>query len=319
MSRRRPPVRPHVADWAFLLAMALLLIAIGAPNPSPAQRTVAGPASRERAIEAPLGEAPGGGAPAFEGVATPPATSGPAPTAPPATASALRLAIPDRPRAPWVTTTTTTVPPTTTTTLPPGAVKLPASGPPLVVYNIATPDPVVFVTIDDGWTNDPSVLSFIRDHNWPVTAFLIDRVASATVPFWQQLQSFGGVVEDHTVNHPALRGRSAASQQGEICPPADDYQRLFGRRPTLFRPPYGSWDGNTVTAAGACGLRAVVLWNVVIDQGKFSRATVGPLSAGDIVLLHWGPALHGDLQRLSDLMAAAGLHPALLENYLRAP
>jgi peptidoglycan/xylan/chitin deacetylase (PgdA/CDA1 family) len=189
----------------------------------------------------------------------------------------------------------------------------------LVVYNIATTDPVVFVTIDDGWTNDPSVLTFIHDHHWPVTAFLIDRVASATVPFWQQLISFGGVVEDHTVNHPALRGRSVASQQGEICPPADDYQRLFGRRPTLFRPPYGSWDGNTVTAAGACGLRAVVFWNVVIDQGRFSRATAGPLSPGDIVLLHWGPALHGDLQRLSDLMAAGGLHPALLEDYLRAP
>ena len=37
------------------------------------------------------------------------------------------------------------------------------------------------------------------------------------------------------------------------------------------------------------------------------------------MLLHWGPALGGDLQQLNGLMAAGGLHAALLEDYLRAP
>lgn len=308
---RRRTVR-RLGDAAGLVAVALVMVMIGAPEavtpPAPAWRGEAvGPAST----------APTHAPPRLPNLASGTSVSATTPSA----RYTFGSAIPDRARAPTTTTTTTTTttPPTTTTTLPPGAVKLPASGPPPVIYNIATADRVVFVTIDDGWTNDSSVLTFIHDHNWPVSAFLIDQVASATAPFWQRLVSMGGVVEDHSVNHPALRGRSLAAQQAEICPPVDDYQRLFGRRPTLFRPPYGSMDDTTVAAAGACGLRAVVLWNAVIDRGKFTHATPGPLGPGDIVLMHWGPALAGDLQQLSALMAAGGLHAALLEDYLRAP
>src|SRR5207302_7820304 len=37
------------------------------------------------------------------------------------------------------------------------------AGLPPVVSRVATSDPVVFVTIDDGWTKDPPVLPFLAD------------------------------------------------------------------------------------------------------------------------------------------------------------
>lgn len=200
-----------------------------------------------------------------------------------------------------------------------GALSLPAPGePPLVVHRIPTTDPVVFVTIDDGWAKDPSVLPWIASQHMPVTAFLIDRIVNHTLPYWQQLAAQGGLIEDHTMRHLALKGRSAAAQRAEICPPVDDYAHLFGRRPDLFRPPYGSMDDTTVTAAGSCGLQAVVLWDVQIERGKVTRATPGPIQAGDIVLLHWGPSLADDLRVLVRLMDDHGLHAAQLEDYLVA-
>jgi peptidoglycan/xylan/chitin deacetylase (PgdA/CDA1 family) len=96
----------------------------------------------------------------------------------------------------------------------------------------------------------------------------------------------------------------------------DDDQRLFGRKPTLFRPPFGSMDNNTVAATANCGLSAVVLWNATVNRGQLQRATPGPLTSGDIILLHWGPGLAADLVVLSAYLDRSGLRTALLEDYL---
>jgi peptidoglycan/xylan/chitin deacetylase (PgdA/CDA1 family) len=186
-----------------------------------------------------------------------------------------------------------------------------------VISRVPTADPVVFVTIDDGWDKDPTVLPFLAAHQIKVTAFLIGRVAVRTARYWDTLLGQGGVVEDHTQTHPMLAHHPLAFQQSEICAPLDEDQRLFGRRPTLFRPPYGSMDHTTVVAAKDCGLSAVVTWDAVVQRGKLRRATPGPLRAGDIILLHWGPGLAGDLRALVAALDGSGLRSALLEDYLR--
>jgi peptidoglycan/xylan/chitin deacetylase (PgdA/CDA1 family) len=188
-----------------------------------------------------------------------------------------------------------------------------------VVRRVATTDPVVFVTIDDGWTKDPAVLPYLASSKLAVTAFLIGRVARTTAPYWDALVAQGGVVEDHTETHPALAHRPLAFQRTQICGPLEADQRLFGRRPTLFRPPYGSMDTATVEAAKECGLSAVVLWDATVDRGRFQRATPGPVQPGDIILLHWGPGLASDLRVLVGVLGRAGLRTALLENYVGPP
>lgn len=188
-----------------------------------------------------------------------------------------------------------------------------------VVNHVTTTEPVVFVTIDDGWTKDPAALAVLAEHHIPVSAFVIGAVARADPGFWRALVAQGGAVEDHTDTHPPLAGRPPEVQQAEICAPVDEDQRLFGRRPTLFRPPYGSMDGATVVGASHCGLSAVVLWDATFLRGRLQRATPGPLQAGDIILLHWIPGLAADLQELAGILDQAGLHGALLEDYLRPP
>jgi peptidoglycan/xylan/chitin deacetylase (PgdA/CDA1 family) len=47
-----------------------------------------------------------------------------------------------------------------------------------VIYRVATTQPVVFLTIDDGWVRDPQVINFIRDHQLPATVFLLTAAGS---------------------------------------------------------------------------------------------------------------------------------------------
>src|SRR5262249_6821116 len=144
------------------------------------------------------------------------------------------------------TTTTTTVPPTTTTVplrvpglglLPqpaPTPVQLPPTSSPPVFSRIPTTNKVIFLGIDDGLVRDPAGANLLERANIPFSMFLVQGEAEAGADYFRQLQQYGGVVEAHTITHPDLTKLSYGNVQHEVCGTLDDYQNLFGRRPTLF-------------------------------------------------------------------------------------
>ncbi|GAB3956742.1 hypothetical protein GCM10027614_69920 [Micromonospora vulcania] len=77
---------------------------------------------------------------------------------------------------------------------------------------------------------------FIREAHIPVTMFLNSPAATEYTDYFRQIEAAGGVVENHTINHNSLKGRSYSYQKHEICGSADKLESLFGKRSTLFRP-----------------------------------------------------------------------------------
>jgi peptidoglycan/xylan/chitin deacetylase (PgdA/CDA1 family) len=226
--------------------------------------------------------------------------------------------------------TTTTAEPTTTTTvalqrpglgLPPQPPPTPVSLPPTnlapVFSRIPTPNKVIFLGIDDGLVRDPQVLDLLKQANIPVTMFLVTGQAQAGLDYWNQAISMGATVEDHTTNHPDLTKVSSAQLQSEICGTLDTYQQLFGRRPTLFRPPYGSYNQNVQAVAASCGLKAIVMWKAATNDGRFDLQEGPNLHPGDIVLMHWRTDLYQNLQHVFEVCREQGYAIASLEDYLK--
>ncbi len=235
--------------------------------------------------------------------------------------------------APTTTTvppTTTTVPPTTTTTtvplrvpglgLPPQPtptpVDLPATGSAPTFSRIPTTNKVIFLGIDDGMVRDPAVADLLKQANIPFTMFLVQGEADAGADYFRQLQQFGGVVESHTINHPNLLTVSGGQLQREVCGTLDDFQTQFGRRPTLFRPPYGNTNANVQAVAASCGFKAVVLWKGSTNDGRFDLQDGTQLTPGDIVLMHFRPDLLVDLQKVFEVCKQQGFAIASLQDYL---
>jgi hypothetical protein len=228
------------------------------------------------------------------------------------------------------TTTTTTLPPTTTTTAPklrvpgldlprqpePTPVSLPATGSTPVVSRIPTTHQVIFLGIDDGLVRDPAVADLLRQANIPFTMFLVKGEADAGVDYFRQLQEYGGVVESHTINHPDLTTQSYGTVQNEVCGTLDDYQNLYGRRPTLFRSPYGNTNANVQAAAASCGLKAVVLWKGSTNDGRLDLQDGTQLTPGDVILMHFRTDLLTNLQKVFDTCRQQGFAIASLEDYL---
>jgi len=184
-----------------------------------------------------------------------------------------------------------------------------------VFYRVPTSQPVVFVTIDDGWVRDPRVVQLLRVTRIPTTLFLIDRAAREAPGYFGSLRAAGATVEDHTVDHPRLPTMAYGAQQREICQAARDLGAEFGTLPKLLRPPDGLFNASTQQAAKACGMVAMVEWTATMNDGRLSVAG-GRLRPGDVVLLHFRSDLYTNLQILLQRVSAAGLTVGRLESYV---
>ncbi|WP_435859200.1 polysaccharide deacetylase family protein [Streptomyces neyagawaensis] len=138
-----------------------------------------------------------------------------------------------------------------------------------VVDRVATRDNVVFLTFDDGAETDPGFVRMVRELRLPVSLFLTDSVVGPGYGRLARLREVGATVQNHTLDHTALRGLPYAGQRAEICGQQDKLRQRFGVRPTLFRPPYGVYDTTTLRAAADCGIAAVVLWRATMSADGF--------------------------------------------------
>ncbi|SCF28277.1 polysaccharide deacetylase family protein [Micromonospora chokoriensis] len=202
---------------------------------------------------------------------------------------------------------------------PPQPVPLPpTTGSAPFWHRLPTDQKVAFITIDDGGLARPSdVADFVWRARIPVTMFLNSPAAEEHPEYFRQIQVAGGVVENHTINHTSLAGRSYDYQKREICGAADRLEALFGKRATLFRPPFGEHDSTTLKAAHDCGAKAVVHWTETVHEGKVRYQTPEKVvRPGDVLLMHFRPALMDDLLAALKAIHRAGLTPALLEDYV---
>ncbi|WP_326560582.1 polysaccharide deacetylase family protein [Micromonospora sp. NBC_01796] len=184
---------------------------------------------------------------------------------------------------------------------------------------IPTTQPVAFVTIDDGWIKRPEARQLLAEAQVPVTLFLTIDAIKENPDYFRQLQLAAPnvAIEAHTLTHQGLRGKSYATQKREICGSADRLGTLYGRRPVLFRPPFGEKDGTTLRAVHDCGLKAAFFWTESVDKGKVRYQGEHKIHPGDIILMHFRDRFVDDLIAALNAIHAAGLTPAVLGDYIR--
>jgi peptidoglycan/xylan/chitin deacetylase (PgdA/CDA1 family) len=233
--------------------------------------------------------------PAGPGSAAPGASSSPSPSAPSVDADGVpHFPAPPAPRP---------------VTVPPG----PKAG---WFSAIPTDQPIAFITIDDGWTKTPEALGLLKAANVPVTLFLEIKAIKSDVGYFRALQQAGAVIEAHTISHPELKGKPYAFQKHQICASADQLGAWYGRRPVLFRPPFGDKDDNTLRAVHDCGMKAAFFWTEATDHGKVFFQEGHTVQPGVIILMHFRPRFVDDFLAVLKAIHKAGLTQARLEDYI---
>ena len=188
-----------------------------------------------------------------------------------------------------------------------------------VISRVPTRDRVVFLTIDDGYEKDPAFKNFVVANKIPLTMFLVSNAAAAKPSFFSSIATVkGSSIQNHSVNHPNLKTLSAAGQRKQICGNATMEKKLFGKTPTLLRPPYSEYNQTTRSVAYECGIHAMVLWSVSMPSSKLYYGSGSKLMPGDIILLHFRPT-NGvkNMKKLLGIINAANLQIGSLTDYVK--
>jgi peptidoglycan/xylan/chitin deacetylase (PgdA/CDA1 family) len=150
----------------------------------------------------------------------------------------------------------------------------------------------IALTFDDGpGPYTPAVLSVLERLHVHATFFEIGAMlryfSASTV---RELRD-GDVIGDHTETHPEMATLSEHAQHEQLFEQILHIELLDGPRPTLFRPPYGSYDATTMRQLRALHL-LMVLWSVDTDDYLqpgvpviVQRALAGA-RPGSIILMH---------------------------------
>jgi peptidoglycan/xylan/chitin deacetylase (PgdA/CDA1 family) len=171
-----------------------------------------------------------------------------------------------------------------------------------------TPDAVA-LTFDDGpWPgHTEAILAALRRARAKATFFMVGSLAAARPDLVRAVLAAGHVVANHSFTHPVepafadLSDRRIAAEIGRT----DEALTMAGARPTLFRPPGGSYDERVALEAWRRSER-VVMWSVDPHDWDPSRTpkqiaddVLRRVRPGSIVLLHDGG---GDAARTIDAL-----------------
>ncbi|MFF8776970.1 polysaccharide deacetylase family protein [Streptomyces sp. NPDC015140] len=196
-------------------------------------------------------------------------------------------------------------------------------GLPPVFTTIPTKEKIVFLTIDDGAEKDRAFLRMMSELKIPYTVFLTDEEIKDDYGYFKKMQARGVTLNNHTLSHPYLPGLSYAEQKREICGMQEVMEKRYGKRPVLFRPPFGNYNRDTLRAAKNCGIEYAPIWSeeVFVDHWEY-REWDRELHPGDIVLTHfrgredWDGTMTDMARRFLNRITAEGYAVARLEDYL---
>lgn len=194
---------------------------------------------------------------------------------------------------------------------------------PPVFTTVPTKDKIVFLTMDDGDDKDPELLRMMTELNIPYSAFLSDYLVRDDYGYFKDAQARGVTINNHTLNHRYLPGLSYNEQKAEICTQQDIIEKEYGKRPRLFRPPYGNYNGDTLRIAKSCGIEAVPLWSEEAFPDHMEwREWDRDLHPGDIILTHfrgredWKGSMPDLIRAVMKTITDKGYAVARLEDYV---
>jgi peptidoglycan-N-acetylglucosamine deacetylase len=183
----------------------------------------------------------------------------------------------------------------------------PGAGQVLVTWEVATDQPLVALTFDDGprpeWTS--MVLDTLRRHAVPATFFMVGRRVRK---YADVLRGRFGRHEaaNHTWDHLDLARRDAGQARDDLRRAHEAIEDVVGQTPRLLRPPYGHVGGGAMLAAAELGYE-VVLWSLQMLESEFpgdpaghARHIVERVTPGAILLAH-------DIGASDRLVALTGL------------
>ncbi len=163
----------------------------------------------------------------------------------------------------------------------------------LPIYSVEKSEKVVSISFDCAWgvEHTDTLLSVMSKNDVRCTFFAVEFWVERYPEYAKKIVDAGHELGTHSRSHPYMSKLSKPQIQDELKTSSDAIERITGKRPTLFRPPYGDYNNTLVQTATEMGLYTIQ-WDVDSLDWKNLSATeialriVNGAKNGSIILCH---------------------------------
>ena len=163
----------------------------------------------------------------------------------------------------------------------------------LPIYSVETDGKKIAISFDAAWGNEftMGILDILDKYKIKSTCFLVGFWIGKYPEDVKEIHKRGHDIGNHSANHPYMSKIDDEQILKELCIVGDKIEELTGKRPYLFRPPFGDYNDRLINICRENGYYAIQ-WDV--DSLDWKELGVQPVvdrvtrnvKNGSIVLFH---------------------------------
>ncbi|RKD27325.1 polysaccharide deacetylase family sporulation protein PdaB [Caminicella sporogenes DSM 14501] len=163
----------------------------------------------------------------------------------------------------------------------------------LPIYSVNTEEKKVAISFDAAWGDQftDGILDILDKYKVKTTFFLVGFWVDRYPDMVKKIYERGHEIGNHSTTHPHMSKLSREEIIKELNTTGEKIYNITGKRPNLFRPPFGDYNNTLIKTAKECGYYTIQ-WDV--DSLDWKELGVKPvvdrvtrnIKNGSIVLFH---------------------------------
>ncbi len=152
----------------------------------------------------------------------------------------------------------------------------------------------IAISFDAAWGNEDTeqLIEILKQFNIKTTFFVVGEWVDKYPESVKALCDAGHEIMNHSNTHPHMPALSIEQMVDEINACNDKIEKITGRRPTLFRAPFGEYDNRLIDTLSSLNMFCAQWsidsrdWREDYTVEKIVDGVLNNVKQGDIVLFH---------------------------------
>lgn len=170
-----------------------------------------------------------------------------------------------------------------------------------IVRSVATDEPLVALTFDDGPNPDstPKILDILKAHDVQASFFVVGKYVEKYPEIVRRTHNEGHDIGNHTFDHVNVPTTAAPLLSSQLIATNIEIMKITKEHPVFARPPRGMYDARFQRLTDLMGMQTV-LWSLSSQDWRGSSSPermrerlLRRVKPGDILLFHDGGSLVG--------------------------
>lgn len=184
----------------------------------------------------------------------------------------------------------------------------------LPIYSVKTEEKEVAFSMNCAWNADDidKILEVLDKKQIKITFFMVGDWVDKYPEAVKKINEKGHEIANHSDTHPHVNNITLEKNEDEIRNCNEKIEKLTGKKPTLYRGPYGEYNNTVINAAESQNMKTIQ-WSLdTLDYSGLTGEQMwnrlnGKLQNGSIILSHNGTTHTADsLEMLLDKIKESG-------------